>query len=253
MNKKLNNAIFSDDSRISGIGSDVIEILDSRLSLLPFLYLDAISLSFGLGEYSPISDKEIAEIFSDENGVTFTEDLVSGIIKDALLMLRSLPEYHPVIDLDKEIPGGFPEDIHGAELTWGEIKRLLYSQMDEASIDEYLTEEFGDADYVIVPRIDSIYTTWSPVWTDPEGLDTVLTNGDVWDYRGMAEFIIEKLDKKGLCIVRNISYAKELRPEDIYLYAYLDKDLARKIVYDNPLELIKKIRQSRGLTEKGEK
>lgn len=240
-------------SRIIENGVTKISILDSRLSLLPDLYLDAISLSFGLGEYDAISDKEIAEIFSEEYRVQMTEDLVSGIIKDALLMLRFLPEYHPVINLSEELPGGIPNDIHGAELTWNEIKRLLYSCMREDDIDEYLAKKFGDADYVIIPRIDSVYTTWSPTWSDPDGFDTVLTNADVQDYRGMAEFIINKLDKMGLCIVRSILAVKQISPEDIYLYAYLDNDLARKIIYDNTIELIKKIRQLQGLSEKGEK
>jgi hypothetical protein len=123
--------------------------------------------------------------------------------------------------------------------------RNLWAYTDEDDMDIYLSETFGDADYVIVPWISDIYFSYSPRWTDVAGFDTELTNIEVLDYRGMAEFMIEKLDKMGICIVSNLRHRKEIRPEDIYQYAYLDTDLAMKIIHDNPIKLIERIGQSR--------
>lgn len=253
MNKKTDSFLKTNSSRIIKNGNIdvIISDIQNRVKCLPELYSDALSLRYGLGEYDPITESEIAEIFSDEYRVTMTEDLVSGILRDALFMIKNFPEEFEPINLSEELPREFLKGLHCAELTWPEIKRILYSF--SGIIDEYLPKRFGDADFVIVPRIDSIYTTWYPVWTDPDGFESFLTDSDIQDYRGMAELIIEKLDKMGLCLVRNILSVKQISPEDIYLYAYLDNDLAGKIIHDNTLELIKKIRLLRDQAEKGEK
>ena len=253
MKKELKKNYEEINTNFNGDTETAIKSMESRIALLPYLYQDVLALSFGLGEYDPISDKEIAEIYTDENHITFTEDQVSGIIKDALYMLRYMPENHEVISLKDELPDGISDELHGVEIGWNMVKHILYSNTEEDDFDKYLSNNFGDADYVIVPPIDSIYTTMNPCYNDPEAFDKVLTNGDIWDYRGIVELIVEELDKKGICVVRDMRFAKEIRPEDIYRYAYLDKNLAKKIAYDNPLKLIKKNKKLRGDAEKGEK
>lgn len=223
----------------------LVKDIESRVKNLPDLYSDALFLRYGLGEYDPITESEIAEIFADENRIPMTGDLVSGIIRDALFMIKSLPEESEPVNISDELPAGIPGDLQGRELTWNMIARILRSYKNDDELDEYLYDTFGDSDYVIVPRIDSIYFTYSPTLYDIDGYDTVLTNSDVMDYRGLAEFIIEKLDKKGLCIVSDIEHKKTIDPADIYAYAYLETSLAMKITKDNPLKLIAKIKQMR--------
>lgn len=234
------------NNTIIGNGTPVVQLSDieAGMNRIPDLYMDTLQLKYGLNDFDPISEKEIAEIFSDENKITMTEDLVSGILSDALFMVTYEPEEFETITLAEELPAGIPDQMNGKELTWNMISRMMYGYTEEGEMDTFLSEAFGDADYVIVPRIDSIYFTYSPRWADIAGFDTVLTNVDVLDYRGLAEFIITKLDKMGVCIVSNLPLKKEIRSNDIYGYAYLETDLAMKIIRDNPIKLIEKIKQS---------
>lgn len=231
---------------IIGNGTPVVQLSDieAGMNRIPYLYMDTLQLKYGLNDFDPISEKEIAEIFSDENKITMTEDLVSGILSDALFMVTYEPEEFETINLSEELPAGIPDHLNGKELDWNMISRMIYGYTEEGEMDTFLSETFGDADYVIVPKIDSIYFTYSPRWTDIAGFDTVLTNIDVLDYRGLAEFIITKLDKMGVCVVSNLPRKKEIRTCDIYDYAYLESDLAMKIIRDNPLKLIEKIKHS---------
>lgn len=233
--------------RIIGYGTPEVSVRDikAKMHRLPDLYMDALQLKYGLNDYDPISEKEIAEIFSDENRIKMNGDLVSGIINDALFMIDHDPaEFDPIV-LSEVMPAGLPGSLCGKELSWNMVLRKLWDYTDENDLENYLSEAFGDADYVIVPWISDIYFSYSPRWTDVAGFDTELTAVEVLDYRGMAEFMIEKLDKMGICIVSNLRCKKEIRPEDIYQYAYLDTDLAMKIIHDNPVKLIEKIGQSR--------
>ena len=220
------------------------EYIETRSQDLPYFYMDALQLKYGFGEYDPINEKEIAEDFSDLYKVTITEELVKGILDDALYMIRHEPEPFDEITVNDKFPDGLPGNLKGKDLSWDMISRNIYSYTEEGEMDEYLSETFGDADYVTVPDMESIYYTYSPRWTDIAGLDTVLTNVNVLDYRGMAEFILEKLDKMGVCIVNKFFRHDMIKPSDIYDYSYLDPGLAMKIIRDNPLKLMEKIKAS---------
>ena len=229
----------------NGIPEAPVCIIEQARHRIPDLYSDALALKYGFGVYDPISEKEIAEIYSEENNIKMTEDLVYGIINDALFMVNYEPEEFETINLSEELPADISDSLHGKDLSWNMIARMIYGYTEEDEMDRFLSETFGDADYVIAPRIDSIYFTYSPRWTDIAGFDTVLTNIDVLDYRGMAEFVINKLDKMGVCVVCDVFRLKKIQPDYIYAYAYLETDLAMKIIRDNPIRLIEKIKQSR--------
>ncbi len=221
--------------------------IEKKHALLPDIFSDALALRFGLDGYDPISDKEIAEDFRVTYNIPMTEGLVSGIVNDALYMVNYRMKKFPEISIKDNLPSGMPDDLKYKKLTWNMIINFLAKEYDEDDLEEYISEEYGDMDCVIVPGIDDLYFTYTPVWYEVAGLGHTLNIVEVLDFRGIAEFIIEKLDDMGICVVSDIIHLEKIRPSDIYKYAYLNTELAMKVIRVNPLKLIRKIKQGRCL------
>jgi hypothetical protein len=235
----------TDSNSMNYIITDTVAVANkddiaAKASLLPDIYKDAHELRYGLEDYDPIDAKEIAEDFKEHYQIPMTESLVSQIINDALHMVNHDMEIFPEINIKDELP----DDLKYAKLSWDMIINFLAKYQSEDELEESLNEQFGDKDCVIVPSIAQLYYTYTPIWYEVAGLEHPLSVVDVVDFRGVAEFVIRKLDEMGFCIVSDIFRPGVIRPIDIYRYAYLNTDLAMKVIHDNPIKLLQKMKKS---------
>ncbi|MCR4791149.1 MAG: hypothetical protein K5871_00205 [Lachnospiraceae bacterium] len=229
---------------IIGNGSITLpdELISKRYTVLPDLYMDAVAFKYGLDGGFPVSEQDIASELSFLYHIDLNEDLVSGILNDSLYMLsHDITSFAPV-----EIKDSFlledSYDFIGGHLTWKNIFEIMAGYENEEWLDQYLDENISPWGCVTIPRIDEIYTQFETALGKVDGLPQVLTFADVLDYRDLASYVIKKLDEMGTCLVSDMFDTCVIHPNDILKYAYLDTDLAMKIIHDNPVTFLWKLK-----------
>ena len=227
----VNNTILG-----TKLGEISREDIEKKAPLLPDLCRTALECKYGLGELDPVDEREIAYIIHDENNIHMTEELVNGILSDALHMVQDDTEPFPEINVEDSLP----DNAKYAKIFWDHIDKYLWHLADEAQLEKKLREEYGDKDFVIIPTMDDLYLAdLREPHPCPGDEDIKLYNrSDVETYFGLANIIVRKLDEMGVpCITWGTYYKGVISPISFYDYAFLEKDLIMKVIHDNPIKL----------------
>ena len=135
---------------------DVIDTMEQRVKKLPELFMDVCAMGMGLDGDDPMNSRDIADELRGEY-IDLTPDLVEEAQRDASEMTNLLSKAKNIFPeklmVDMELSG------IGKSCTWSFLDdlRISESAQDEQGLEAALSSEFGNQEFVRMPKIRELY------------------------------------------------------------------------------------------------
>ncbi|MBQ9490409.1 MAG: hypothetical protein IJU80_10805 [Lachnospiraceae bacterium] len=135
---------------------DVIDTMEQQVKKLPELFMDVCAMGMGLDGDDPMNSRDIADELRGEY-IDLTPDLVEEAQRDASEMTNLLSKAKNIFPeklmVDMELSG------IGKSCTWSFLDdlRISESAQDEQGLEAALSSEFGNQEFVRMPKIRELY------------------------------------------------------------------------------------------------